>query len=237
MKDDLYLKQNGSSGSFKFDSSVAEIFDDMITRSVPGYDLTLKMIGVIAKNAFGNGKGLAYDLGCSLGSSILPILTQSEADVIGVDLSEEMLVKARDNLKAYLNRCSLLNQDISHMEFKECGLIVSNFTLQFLPVNERENILKNCFKSLKAGGMMILSEKVAHTNPSIDKTLINLHHEFKEAQGYSKLEIARKRDAIENILIPETQETHLNRLEEAGFQQVLCWYQCFNFASFLAIKE
>jgi len=215
MKDDLYQKIKGGEGSFRFDASVVEVFDDMIRRSVPGYGLTLEMIGVVAQKAFGEKEGIAYDLGCSLGASMFPILASTQATVIGVDLSSDMLSQANKNLgNKFSDRYELRCEDLSDFQFDHSARLIS----------------------LEPGGVFLMSEKFISESTANNNLLIDLHHTFKATQGYSEMEIARKRDAIDNVLIPETSEIHLSRLRNLGFDNPVCWYQCFNFASFLAIK-
>ena len=238
MKDELYQKAKGGEGTFRFDGSVVEVFDDMIRRSVPGYGLTLEMIGVVAQKAFGAAGGTAYDLGCSLGASMFPILGHTDAHVIGVDLSADMLAQAEQTLaQNFPKRYQLHQGDLAEFEFSDSArLVVSNFTLQFLPIGQRYALLQRMYDALEPGGVFLMSEKFTTDDSSSNELLRDLHHTFKAAQGYSELEIARKRDAIENVLVPETANTHLERLSSLGFENPVCWYQCFNFASFLAIK-
>ena len=240
MEDKIFSAQDAQKGSFQFDESVAKVFEDMIRRSVPGYGLTLEMIGVLAQKAFhgSSSSQIAYDLGCSLGASMFPILANTKAKVIGVDLSSKMLEKAEETLAGrFPKRYELIRENLINFQLEHpTHFIVSNFTLQFLPTKARTEVIKRCYDALEEGGILLISEKFK-TNQKTENTLLTeLHHTFKGAMGYSDLEIARKRDAIENVLIPETKETHLNRLKEAGFANPVCWYQCFNFASFLAVK-
>ena len=111
-----------------------------------------------------------------------------------------------------------------------------NFTLQFIPLVERKDILAKIYNGLNKGGCLILSEKLAFADIDENEMQIDLHHAFKKSNGYSDLEIAQKRSALENVLIPETKEMHVQRLKETGFIQVFPWFQCFNFSSFIAIK-
>jgi tRNA (cmo5U34)-methyltransferase len=126
--------------------------------------------------------------------------------------------------------------DIQNIDISNASVVVMNFTLQFIPLPERKEIMAKIYNGLNEGGCLILSEKLAFPDADENETQIDLHHAFKKSNGYSDLEIAQKRSALENVLIPETQETHLQRLKETGFSQVFPWFQCFNFASFIAIK-
>ncbi len=240
MKDDIYNKTSSSKGSFKFNAEVANVFEDMIKRSVPGYELALEMIGVIAQYTLKNKDApVAIDLGCSLGASMDAILSHSTAQVIGVDNSLDMLKKASTNLEAkFKGRFQLHHEDITTYQFpQQSHFIILNFTLQFIPLELRNELLEKCFNSLAPNGVLLISEKILIQDSTTNTYLRSLHHEFKKHNGYSAKEIMNKRDAIENVLVPETTETHLHRLESAGFENPTCWYQCFNFASFIAAKS
>jgi len=245
MKDDLYQSLAPGEGSFRFDRSVVEVFEDMIRRSVPGYGLTLEMIGVVARRAMREtvptadaAPALAYDLGCSLGASMFPILAQTDAQVVGVDLSADMLAQAAERLApVYAGRYTLQQADLASYRFAQpAQLIVSNFTLQFLPLEQRLGLLRRAYEALLPGGILLISEKFRFPNTPEQELLTDLHHTFKASQGYSAMEIARKRDAIDQVLVPESVATHLDRLRSLGFAHPVCWYQCFTFGSFLAVK-
>ena len=86
------------------------------------------------------------------------------------------------------------------------------------------------------GGVLLLSEKIRFEDPAEETLQTDWHHAFKRARGYSDLEIARKREALENVLRPETLATHRRRLEQAGFTRVYRWFQGFNFVSLVALR-
>jgi tRNA (cmo5U34)-methyltransferase len=119
---------------------------------------------------------------------------------------------------------------------KDASVVVLNFTLQFVPLALRDEVIQHIYNGLRPGGVMILSEKLTFEDPHLDDLNIDLHHEFKRANGYSELEIAQKRAAIENVLLPETLATHKQRIAGAGFSSCDVWFQCFNFASLVALK-
>lgn len=169
---------------------------------------------------------------------MFPILEQTSAQVIGLDLSPEMLTQAEERLAPrFRDRYTLQHADLTDYVFAhKARLIVSNFTLQFLPLEQRLSLLQKVYQALEPGGIFLMSEKLLFANEAENELLVDLHHTFKAAQGYSKMEIAGKREAIENVLLPETKDTHLARLHALGFQTPSCWYQCFNFSSFLAVK-
>lgn len=224
---------------FVFDEKVVDVFPDMINRSVPGYSTIINMIGITALQ-YAKPNTRIYDLGCSLGAASLSMrhrLTQEGCEIFSVDNAAAMIdrldkILQRDNSKIPVQTVCA---DIQDLEVNNASVAVMNFTLQFIPLADRKNIMAKIFNGLNDGGCFILSEKLAFSEDE-NEIQINLHHAFKKSNGYSDLEIAQKRSALENVLIPETKETHIQRLKETGFTQVFPLFQCFNFASFIAIK-
>ena len=160
------------------------------------------------------------------------------AKIIAVDNSSAMLEKCASILAASNTSAEiqLINGDICDIEISNASLVVMNFTLQFVPLAQRPQLLEKIYQGLNPGGCLIISEKLSFEPESLNTLLSELHHDFKRAQGYSDLEISQKRDSIENVLVPETLETHIQRLRACGFQSASPWFQCFNFCSLVAIK-
>ena len=239
-RDHLYTKQLNPVQSFQFDDRVAAVFEDMIERSVPGYGLLLDMIGVITAEYAQPGTR-CYDLGCSLGASTLSIrrgLSYDSCEIIAVDNSGDMIEKCKQNVARDSSRIptQVLRQDILDTDFDNASIIVMNFSLQFIAATERTNLLKRIAGGLVSGGVLVLSEKVRLDQVPEQEILTKLHHGFKRAKGYSDLEIAQKRTALEQVLVPDGMHQHHGRLIDAGFREAWTWFQCFNFASILAIK-
>ncbi|MFY9179628.1 MAG: carboxy-S-adenosyl-L-methionine synthase CmoA [Venatoribacter sp.] len=237
--DNIYQTPLEQVPQFRFDQAVARVFPDMIKRSVPGYAETVAMSGIIAGRYAQTGTNL-YDLGCSLGAVTLAMrnaLTAKDCQIIAIDNSESMLERAKHHIA--LDQASapvqLVCADILNYPLQNASVSALNFVLQFIAPAERLTLLSKIAKATVPGGAFILSEKICF---DADEQALQqeLHWDFKRANGYSELEIAQKRSAIEDFLIPETAETHVQRLKQAGFSQVIRWYQCFNFVSFLAIK-
>ncbi|MEX0606137.1 MAG: carboxy-S-adenosyl-L-methionine synthase CmoA [Marinobacter sp.] len=225
---------------FRFDASVARVFPDMIRRSVPGYTTIVPMIEVITEQYVQPGSH-CYDLGCSLGASTLAMrhgIRHRDCELIGVDNSAAMLERCEhyialdDHPLPVTLRC----EDISQTAFENASVTTLNFTLQFIPLAQRSGLLARIAAATRPGGVLILSEKISFEDTSEQDTQTHLHHEFKRANGYSEMEISQKRSALEQVLIPETLAVHRERLLNAGFTDVVVWYQCFNFVSILAIK-
>ena len=242
ISDTLYAEALNKLVDFNFDEKVANVFPDMINRSVPGYASIVAMTGILSAEFYQPGSR-CYDLGCSLGASALSMLKSIQDDskhIIAVDNSPAMLKKARQLLdKTNDNQNYAIDfvcDDIINIEITNASVVVMNFTLQFIDPEKRCLLLKKIYQGLKKGGILILSEKLSFDDKAQQELLIDIHHFFKKANGYSELEISQKRQTLENVLIPETLEQHKDRLTQAGFRQMEQWFQCFNFVSLLAIK-
>lgn len=225
---------------FRFDAAVARVFPDMIRRSVPGYTTVIPMTEVITEQ-YAQAGSHCYDLGCSLGASTLAMrhgIPHGDCTLVGIDNSAAMIERCQhyvaldDHPLPVHLRC----ENIQETELSNASVTTLNFTLQFVPPEERHRLLSRIAEATRPGGVLILSEKIRFESAREQEIQTRLHHEFKRANGYSDLEISQKRSAIEQVLIPETLAAHKQRLEEAGFERVLVWYQCFNFVSLLAIK-
>ena len=236
--DHLYRKPHPFPAPFEFNERVAEVFPDMIARSVPGYAATLRLIGSIADRHVPEG-GTVYDLGCSLGAGSRSVVRQigNRAAVHAVDSSEAMIVRLRNELRADGISCiHPVQQDIRETAIENADLVLLNFTLQFIPVTDRLELLQNIAAGIRPGGVLVLSEKITFEDPDVQEEMTALHEAFKRENGYGELEIAQKRKALENVLIPETLAAHRTRLTAAGFASSTVWLQCFNFVSLIAVK-
>ncbi|MDX1268971.1 MAG: carboxy-S-adenosyl-L-methionine synthase CmoA [Oceanisphaera sp.] len=239
-KDHIFAAPIAQLGDFCFDQNVAEVFPDMIKRSVPGYSNIISAIGMMTTR-FAQPDSQLYDLGCSLGAATQEMrrnLTQPGCRIIAVDNSAAMLERASSHLAAFKSEVpvTLTEADLCDIEIDNASVVVLNFTLQFIDPEKREALLDKIYRGLKPGGVLILSEKFVSADDTVNELLIDLHHDFKRANGYSELEISQKRTALENVMRPDTPELHKTRLKRVGFQHVDLWFQCFNFGSMVAIK-
>lgn len=238
-KDTVYCLPLERIDEFQFDAQVADVFENMIQRSVPGYGLLLDMIALLTGKYAQQGTN-CYDLGCSLGASTLRIRQNLPADctVIGVDNSAAMLDRCRQNLQRDYSQAAVevRLQDLRDTTIENASVVVMNFTLQFIADEDRPRILKQIVDGLNKGGILILSEKVSFEDAQCQDLMTGLHHQFKKQQGYSDLEIAQKRTSLENVLVSNTMKEHCNRLKDAGFSTVEICVRCLNFVAFLAIK-
>ncbi|MDX8388360.1 MAG: carboxy-S-adenosyl-L-methionine synthase CmoA [Ghiorsea sp.] len=236
VRDTLYTQKDGL--PFSFDADVTRVFEDMIKRSVPGYGLTLQMIAEIAA-LYAQDKSKLYDLGCSLGASTLAMAHGIKADgcqIISVDNSEAMVSQCVENVRQSQVPVSVVQGNIQDIDFEDASVVTLNFTLQFIPKKERLYLIERIYTGMRKGGVLVLSEKVSFDDVFEQQQHILLHESFKKAQGYSEMEVSRKRQSLENVLVPEAIEAHHARLQDAGFEKSQTWFQCFNFVSMLAYK-
>ena len=236
-QDQVFSKPLSHVKAFEFDENVARVFRDMISRSVPGYELLLHIIGLYA-NVFAQPHSNIYDLGCSLGevSQIMAEQTSGlDCRVIAVDNSPAMIKKCRQRYAKTVNiewQC----RDIQKVDIGNASLVILNLTLQFIEPDKRQSMINKIYQGLNQGGVLVLSEKVLLDDKLENDRMVQLHQAFKKTEGYSDMEISQKRTALENVLISDRQSVHYQRLNEAGFSEMYQYFRAFNFVSYLAIK-
>ncbi len=238
-RDEFYRAPDAEVGPFEFSEAVVRVFPDMIERSVPGYGLLLEHTPLLVRNAV-QPDSYVYDLGCSLGAATLAArraIPLDDVRIIAVDCSSSMVQRCRSIVAADNSRVpvDVIEADISSQEIQQASVVMLYFTLQFVAKEQRDALIQRIYDGLLPDGILILAEKLQF-EPEHQQWLDHHHHDFKRAQGYSDLEIARKRQALENVLVPESITEHRNRLQNAGFRQVVPWFQSFNFAALTAIK-
>ena len=237
MRDNLF-NANIDIADFRFDKEVVEVFDDMVRRSVPGYDSMIQMIGLIAR-MYGQDNTNYYDLGSSTGAISLAIALNNKHQkntFFAIDNSEDMVSKCKQNLESKIDNLQATCADINQIHIENASIVVLNLTLQFIDVKDRSNLIKKIYEGLNPGGVLIISEKIHFEDKETQDQITNLHIDFKKENGYSELEIANKRQAIENVLITDTKAIHIERLKDSGFKDTSCFFQCLNFVSFLSVK-
>jgi len=235
MKDNIFKKPIKK--QFEFDDDVAVVFDDMLSRSVPHYDEMLNLTTSFALKYLDDGS-IVYDLGCSTATTLISIAKNcnKQLNLIGIDTSEAMLNQAKHKSKAYGIDIEFIQNDIFDVDFKPSNVIISNYTLQFIRPLQRGKLIKKIYDSLKVGSIFIFSEKVITDDKILNKQFIDEYYDFKKKQGYSEFEIAQKREALENVLIPYSYEENKKMILDAGFKHFDCIFKWINFATFIAIK-
>lgn len=239
-RDNLFAVPIARLGDWTFDERVAEVFPDMVQRSVPGYSNIISMIGMLAER-FVTPASQVYDLGCSLGAATLSVRRNIHHDnckIIAVDNSPAMTERCRRHIDAFKAQTpvDVIEADIRDIAIENASLVILNFTLQFLAPDDRLTLLTRICEGLNPGGALVLSEKFSFEDETTGDLLFNMHHDFKRANGYNELEISQKRSMLENVMLTDSVECHKTRLKQAGFAHCELWFQCFNFGSLVALK-
>ncbi len=246
MKDTLFNQSLNK--RFCFDEKVAHVFDDMLERSIPYYHEMLNLGAYfIAQNLKENiypkslpkslPKPLIYDLGCSTGNFFIALNQQIQQDIelVGIDNSMPMLKKAQEKLKDF-NNVRFECMDFLEVEFKEASAFSLLFVLQFVRPMQREVLLKKIYNSLALNGVLLVGEKIMSEDRILDKQMIELYYLYKQNQGYSHNEIAFKREALENVLVPYSLKENIALLESVGFKHVEAVFKWVNFTLLVARK-
>ncbi|MBP7216853.1 MAG: carboxy-S-adenosyl-L-methionine synthase CmoA [Candidatus Omnitrophica bacterium] len=239
-KDQIFRKKQPRVADFNFKKKTAEVFDDMLNRSVPFYPEIQRMTAEITADFAVAGTNV-YDLGCSTGTSLLRLDKVVPADIsfVGVDSSEDMLNKAREKVKQakIARKCKFVCADLnSGIPITNASVVIFTLTLQFVRPLKRKMVIESIARGLNKGGCLILVEKVLSLDSMLNRLFINYYYDFKKRQGYSQLEIAQKREALENILIPYRPEENRQLLLESGFKECDTFFKWYNFCGMLAIK-
>ena len=246
--DKLFTEIDPKSGEFSFDENVARVFDDMISRSIPLYADVQRSVPVLA-DLLDHDPLKVIDLGCSTGTSMIHLvrsLPKRNFEVIGIDNSKAMLTKCREKIAAaametgqnqLMDQIQVQQSDVRSFGFSDASIVLMNYTLQFVDVESRASVLKRICDSIRPDGFLLVSEKVIHEQPATDHALVELYFEFKRRQGYSDLEISRKRDALETVLVPLTVDDNTTLFRDAGFARVEVLLKWFNFATFVCYRS
>lgn len=235
-KDSLFKNEKKKINKFIFNDEVANVFDDMVNRSVPGYEFLVENIGVLAKK-FYQPNTVIYDLGSSLCACSLSILKKLENDkvnIFAVDSSEAMINTCKQNISD--KQIKFIHSDILDINIDNSSIVILNLTLQFIPLKKRNNLLKKIFSQLNKGGVIIITEKIRLDKKSDDIFFKNFHDFFKQNNGYTKEEIDRKKIALSETMIIESEKIHENRFNDIGCLNFYKWFQCYNFVSWILIK-
>jgi len=238
--DRIYAGEAHASGPFEFNEAVARVFPDMLRRSIPGYAATIEAIAALAGRSVTPGSR-CYDLGCSLGAATLAMrhgIRARDCRIVAVDNAPAMVARCRDLVRAddAAVPVEVVEADVREVLLEDASMVVMNYTLQFVPLPDRDRLVGRIAAALRPGGVFVISEKVVDEDPDVEALLVGMHHDFKRRHAYSELEISRKRAALENVLVPETVESHRARLRAAGFRRVALWLRHFNFVSMVAIR-
>ena len=240
-KDQVFAGKKLKVQPFEFNKEVARVFDDMLNRSVPFYQESIRRQSQLTAHFYQPGTRI-YDLGCShgnLGMRIIKQLKEKPFKMVAVDSSKPMIEKYSKRLEKYdkPSQIDLVCGLLEDIQIKEASVVLINLTLQFLDREKRDDLIKKIYQGMNSKGILVLTEKIVHASKTLNDLQTQFYTGFKIENGYSKLEISQKRDALEKVLVPDSIETHQNRMLNAGFTKFDIWFKWFNFASMIAIKR
>lgn len=239
-RDEVFREKYSKPSDFKFSSKVAGVFDDMVNRSVPYYEEMQRMISELAADHAVKDTSI-YDLGCSTGTTMIHMdqLVDESIPFVGVDDSKDMLDKCRNKFlqldikRQYELVVADLNKDV---QIKNASVVVLCLTLQFVRPIARERLIKQIFNGLNSDGALIIVEKILAEDSRFNRDFIKYYYDMKRRHHYSEMEIAQKREALENVLIPYKLSENITLLRDAGFEHVETFFKWYNFAGFIAKK-
>jgi tRNA (cmo5U34)-methyltransferase len=241
---DVVFQSQDRSADFAFDAKVSLVFDDMVARSVPFYTEVQSMQSDFIVELLPDEDAIVCDLGCSTGTTIDLLANHPKcppsAKFVGFDNSAHMLSEARAKLAHPVSegRVQLVNADLNaSAEIPKCNVIIMNWTLQFVRPLYRESLVRRVYEALKPGGALFLSEKVLVGDSLLNRLYIDFYLKYKKGHGYSDVEIQRKREALENVLVPYRIDENEELLKHCGFKAVDAYFRWFNFACFVALKS
>lgn len=236
-KDKIFTDQQSGKKPFEFNEQVANVFDDMLNRSIPFYQESINILCQVVQK-FHAPQKIIYDLGCSTGNTLLTVNEKvPDVQCIGVDNSAAMIEKFNQKIISLQKKnIEVFCEDITKTNFKNCGTVILNYILQFLSLTERKKLVEKIFSSLQTNDIVFISEKIVSSDSKMNDFWVEQYFQFKEQNGYSKLEIARKRAALENVLMPLSLEENITLFSKVGFKKIDVLIKWYNFVSFVAVK-
>lgn len=232
IKDNIVPKE-----SWEFDDTVTRVFDDMLARSIPQYEVMRQAVTDIAK-PYVKQDSWIVDLGCSRGQALKPFVDcfGENNRYLGIEVSESMALAARKAFHG--NEQVVIRQDDLRIRFPQerASVILSVLTLQFIPIEYRQQIIQQVYDNLLPNGAFIIVEKVLGNTAKINNQMVNIYYALKGDNGYSPEQIERKRLSLEGILVPVTAKWNEELLYQSGFKQADCFWRWMNFAGWIAIK-
>jgi len=239
-KDVIFNNVGKPAYDFSFNKDVATVFDDMVVRSVPLYQEIQRMITELTRD-FALDNTNVYDLGCSTGTTLINLdrALPENIQLVGVDNSEEMLIKCESNLKSHQvsRKVRFENQDLNKdVKLENPSVVIFCLTLQFLRPLNREKVIRKVFESLPIDGAVILIEKILTEHSLFNRSFIEHYYNFKKRNGYNEIEIAKKRECLENVLIPYKLSENQELLAASGFRYTEVFFKWYNFTGIIAIK-
>ncbi|PJB72583.1 MAG: carboxy-S-adenosyl-L-methionine synthase CmoA [Alphaproteobacteria bacterium CG_4_9_14_3_um_filter_47_13] len=239
-EDKIFADKDKRISDFTFDENVSNVFDDMVSRSVPFYDEIQRMVCELAADFAVPGTNI-YDIGCSTGTTFEALHPKIDPSVnfVGIDNSENMLNKAREKLASIMpeRKCDLVMADVNGgIAIQNASVVTMILVLQFVRPLYRDRLIKKVYEGMNENGCLLLVEKLTSSHTILNRLFIEHYYDYKRRNGYSDTEIAKKREALENIMIPYRPEENIEMLTGAGFRHVEDFFRWYNFTAYVAVK-
>ena len=239
-RDEVFVEQDRQAEDFSFNAKVAHVFDDMVSRSVPHYEEMQRMVCELSED-FAKPNTNLYDIGCSTATTLLTLdsILDPSVSFIGIDNAPDMLEKARQKIAGKTTRRPIylktadLHQELS---MENASVVTMLLTLQFIRPLYRERVMKMIYSGMNEQGCLLLIEKLTSEDTTFNRLFIQHYYNFKRRNGYSDIEIAKKREALENVLIPYRLEENVLLLKETGFRHIEVFFRWYNFCGIIAVK-
>jgi tRNA (cmo5U34)-methyltransferase len=243
-RDEVFGTTAARGSDFQFNEEVASVFDDMLVRSVPFYLEQQSLIEEITRR-FVLPDSNVVDLGCSTGTTLIRLakLLDPAIGLIGYDNSEPMLDRARSNAaemgvgERIEFRHGDFNENLDVLRIENASAVTICWTLQFVRPLHRGRLIRKIYEGMVNGGVLIVTDKVLTNDSSMNRFFIDFYYDFKRRNGYSEQEISKKREALENVLIPYRFDENFELFRSNGFETVETFFQWYNFAGFLCVKQ
>ena len=243
-RDEVFLSTSARGSDFEFNEEVAAVFDDMLVRSIPFYLEQRLLVDEIVQNFWVKGTNV-YDLGCSTATALIRLAKAMESDArfIGLDNSEPMLARGREKVEEenLTNQIELrfadLNSNLSETSFENASVVTMCWTLQFIRPLKRDELIRRLYDNMVDGGALVVTEKILTNDSDMNRFFIDFYYNFKRRTGYSEEEIHRKREALENVLVPYRVDENMELFRRNGFEIAETFFQWYNFAGFLCVKK
>jgi tRNA (cmo5U34)-methyltransferase len=243
-RDEVFGNTAARGSDFQFNEEVASVFDDMLVRSVPFYLEQQGLIEEIARR-FALPDTRVVDLGCSTGTTLIRFanLLDPGIELLGYDNSEPMLNRAKSNAadSGVSERITFshgdFNENLDDLVIENASVVTICWTLQFVRPLYRDRLIRKIYQGMVEGGVLIVTDKVLSNDSSMNPLFIDFYYDFKRRNQYSEVEISKKREALENVLIPYRLDENIELFRRYGFSTVETFFQWYNFAGFLCVKH
>lgn len=243
-RDKIFSNTAARGSDFQFNEEVAGVFDDMLVRSIPFYLEQQSLIEEIACR-FATPGSMVADLGCSTGTTLIRLAGQLDPGIrlVGYDNSGPMLERARSNAEelGVSDRIEFFEADLNdsgdELAIANASVVTICWTLQFVRPLHRDRLIRRIHDGMADGGALIVTDKVLTNDSNMNRFFIDFYYDFKRRNDYSDEEIARKREALENVLIPYRLDENLELFRRNGFSTAETFFQWYNFVGFLCVKN